>query len=69
MENIDGLVQDCSNSIANALKLLQFCAKPSTYTEKNGWIPDIGMISDAIKYSKKNGAYLRWQNVEKYVIT
>ena len=28
---IDGLVQDCSNSIANALKLLQSCAKTSRY--------------------------------------
>ena len=26
----DDLVQDCSNSIANALELLQSCAKPST---------------------------------------
>ena len=26
---IDGLVQDCSNSTANALELLQFCTKPS----------------------------------------
>ena len=26
--NIDGLVQDCSNSIANALELLQSCSKP-----------------------------------------
>ena len=26
--NIDGLVQDCSNSIANALELLQSCTKP-----------------------------------------
>ena len=26
---IDGLVQDCSNSIANALELLQCCTKPS----------------------------------------
>ena len=31
---IDGLTQDCSNSIANALKLLQSCAKPSTYLSK-----------------------------------
>ena len=29
---IDGLVQDCSNSIANALELLQSCTKPSTYS-------------------------------------
>ena len=26
---IDGLVQDCSNSIANALELLQSCTNPS----------------------------------------
>ena len=26
---IDDLVQDCSNSIANALELLQSCTKPS----------------------------------------
>ena len=30
-DNIDGLVQDCSNSITNALELLQFCTKPSNY--------------------------------------
>ena len=29
---IDGLVQDCSNSIANAQELLQSCTKPSIYT-------------------------------------
>ena len=28
---IDGLVQDCSNSIANALELLQSCIKPYIY--------------------------------------
>ena len=27
----DGLVQDCSNSIANSLELLQSCTKPSKY--------------------------------------
>ena len=27
---IDGLVQDCSNSIVNAPELLQSCIKPST---------------------------------------
>ena len=31
MQNIDGLVQDCSNSIANALELRQSCTKPSIY--------------------------------------
>ena len=29
--HINGLVQDYSNYIANALKLLQYCAKPSIY--------------------------------------
>ena len=29
---IDGLVQDCSNSIANAMELLQSCTKPSICT-------------------------------------
>ena len=32
---LDGLVQDCSNSIANALDLLQSCTKPSIYA---GWL-------------------------------
>ena len=29
--HIDGLVQECSNSIANALELLQSCTKPSMW--------------------------------------
>ena len=29
--HIDGLVQDCNNSIANAMELVQSCTKPSTY--------------------------------------
>ena len=29
--DIDGLVQGCSNSIANALELLQSCTKPLTW--------------------------------------
>ena len=33
LSNIDGLVQDCSNSIANALELLQSCTKPSMYND------------------------------------
>ena len=31
LHNIDGSVQDCSNSTANALELLQSCTKPSIY--------------------------------------
>ena len=29
--HVDGFVQDCSNSTANALELLQSCTKPSIY--------------------------------------
>ena len=29
LNQINGLVQDCSNSIANALELLQSCTEPS----------------------------------------
>ena len=35
--HIDGLVQDCSNSSANALELLQSCAKPSKSTQEPYW--------------------------------
>ena len=37
-ERIDGLVQVCSNSIANALELLQFCTKPSICINNNSHI-------------------------------
>ena len=31
--NINGLAQDCSISIGNALEILYFCTKPSIYTK------------------------------------
>ena len=36
----NGLVQDCSNSIANALELLQSCTKPSICVDDidTGWV-------------------------------
>ena len=34
-EYVDGLVQDCSKSIANALELLRSCTKASIYTGMN----------------------------------
>ena len=46
--NIGGLVQDCSNSIANALELLQSCTKPPIYGTYN-------------KYNFEYAAYgIRW---------
>ena len=35
---IDGLVQDCSNSIANALKLLQSCTEPLKNGSAYRWL-------------------------------
>ena len=34
--SVDGLVQDCSISIVNALKILQSCTKPSIYDDNSG---------------------------------
>ena len=34
IHNIDGLLQDCSNSIAYAVELLQFCNKQSIWTNE-----------------------------------
>ena len=41
MYHVDGLVQDCSNSIANALELLQSCTKSSVshFTETFHHLP------------------------------
>ena len=33
--DLNGLVQDCSNSIANALELFQSCTKPSIWTRSS----------------------------------
>ena len=38
--DVDGFVQDCSNSMANALDLLQSCTKPSIWLT-TGYYPDI----------------------------
>ena len=53
---IDGLVQDCNNSIANTLDLLQSCTKPSKcyketwiyfYPSTDSWEPDLVTILPA----------------------
>ena len=36
-KHIDALVQDCSNSSALAMELLQSCTKPSTYSWWESW--------------------------------
>ena len=47
-ENIklDGLVQDYSNSIANALELLQCCTKPSVTDDLGFWTTEYEVIAD-----------------------
>ena len=52
--HIDVLVQDCSNSIANALELLQSCTKPSIY--KFGGCCWTG-------YTKRE-SLIHWRNME-----
>ena len=40
----NGLVQDCSNSSALVMELLQFCIKPSNYLMANSYeIPQLSM--------------------------
>ena len=41
---LNGLVQDCSNSTANALELLQSCTKPSILSIKYGWKQKLGIF-------------------------
>ena len=36
-DQVDGLVQDCSNSIAKALELLQSCTKPLKYSSTKSY--------------------------------
>ena len=52
---IDGLVQDCSNSIANALELLQSCTKPSI------WSHDPNLVKLEIYVNIKNNGQIMSQ--------
>ena len=42
---INGLVQDCSNSIANAMELLQSCTKPLIMSPKFCFFPHTGFLA------------------------
>ena len=48
--NIGGWVQDCNNSIANALELLQSYTKPSIYS---GLLSDVRTINGVTKSFEK----------------
>ena len=61
--HIDGLVQDCSNSIANALELLQSCTKPLIYVNISSCIMfDYGVHKHVIHW-KYLGCWL-WYHLE-----
>ena len=48
---INGLVQDCSNSIVNALELLQYCTKPSIYHFKLSVLcPDAASLAGKVVF-------------------
>ena len=64
--HVDGLVQDCSNSIANALELLQSCTEPSTWynLEAHGKIKHISKSLGAdymVTKSLQNRVYVLWR--------
>ena len=52
--HIDGLVQDHNNSIANTLKLLQSCTKPSVCMSKYSYVRIICFL-----YKYKHTIYTR----------
>ena len=61
--HIDGLAQDCSNSIANALELLQFCTKPLIWSvvfcEFLVWSISRNVIAKHIVISCYNNQYYK----------
>ena len=50
LARIDGLAQDCSNSIASALELLQSCIKPSIYRTRSWSVNSIIMIKRLLSF-------------------
>ena len=60
--HIDGLVQDYSNSIGNALELLQSCTEQSIYVrELDSVIIRFKLWSNLDVYNKENTAILLWK--------
>ena len=70
-KHINGLVQDCSNSIANALELLQSCTKPSIYVFANITMPADGLLpSDAIHIYRTDNweAHILYLSIKLYCV-
>ena len=64
--HIHGLMQDCSNSIANALELLQSCAKPSIY---DLWAHHPNLVKVCIAYACKISIMMMSSNGNSFHIT
>ena len=53
-EYIVGSVQDCSNSSALAMELLQFCTEPTIcYNQKESWLRIWNMEEQSISFNYK----------------
>ena len=60
---INGLVQDCGNSIANTLELLQSCTKPMIYVF---WINDlVSIYGHTWDYCEPQGFYKCHMRIHK----
>ena len=62
-----GLVQDCSNSIANTLELLQSCTKPSISRDQYQIVEDIGLFNVSYSADTKNAQILQASLNVKYI--
>ena len=52
MAHINGLVHDCSNTIATTMELLQFCTKPSI-------CDNFSHLADTLPEMKKNAGLIK----------
>ena len=62
-----GVVQNCSNSIANTLELLQSCTKPSISRDQYQIVEDIGLFTVSYSADTKNTQILQASLNMKYI--
>ena len=63
LHDMDGSAQACSNSIANALELLQSCTKPSIYYEPV--LLQYGLTQPTVAYYTPLAKVVQRSNFEK----
>ena len=63
---ITGLVQDCNNSTAKALELLQSCTQPMTYYATFPWTPCTAIYQEytVVPWSMILHMYLKYSQVK-----